>query len=143
MQACKHSNTYTHKHTQHTNKYKKNRVCYIHITYGRALRDQGLSIGTRTGKFPHLLPQIRSGPGTLYLKPRCWDREWILISTAKETGTGPEKDRDMTHTRMLACTHAHTLTQTNTLTDSQTHAHSLSNLYLLLARPTRRKETSL
>ena len=46
---------------------------------------------TRTVKFPHLVPQMRLGLGTLYLESRCQDRdrEWILISPANEIGTGP------------------------------------------------------
>ena len=51
--------------------------------------DQVLLI--RTGEFPHLVLQMRSGRGMLYLGSRCWDRDhkWILISPANETGKGP------------------------------------------------------
>ena len=55
----------------------------------RLLRDQVLFNGT--GKFFHLVPKMRSEPGIIYLQSRCWDQdqEWIWISPANETGTGP------------------------------------------------------
>ena len=56
---------------------------------------------TRTVKFPHLVPQMRLGLGTLYLESRCQDRDrdWLLISPTIETrmgqylvpGPGPSK----------------------------------------------------
>ena len=56
----------------------------------RALQDQVLSLGTGTRKFTHLVLQMRSGSGILYLESYCRDRdwEWILISPAYETGMG-------------------------------------------------------
>ena len=42
----------------------------------RALRDKVSSIRTVTGKFAHLVPQMRLGPGTLYLETHCPDRDW-------------------------------------------------------------------
>ena len=48
-------------------------------------------IGTGTGKLSYLVPRMRLGPGILYLESRCQDQdlEWILISPANKTGTGP------------------------------------------------------
>ena len=55
----------------------------------RVLRVQVFSIRTGTGKFPPLLPRMRTGPGILYLETQCRepDWEWVLISPATETGT--------------------------------------------------------
>ena len=67
-------------------------ACSVEVCVcSRALRDQVLSIGTGTRKSPHLVPQMRSELGTLYLESRCrdWDRELVLISPTNETGTGP------------------------------------------------------
>ena len=41
----------------------------------RVLRDQVLSIGTGTGKFPQLVPQMRSGLGNLYSESRYRDQD--------------------------------------------------------------------
>ena len=44
-----------------------------------------------TGRFPHVVPEMRSGPGILCLKSHCCDqgREWILFSPTNVTGAGP------------------------------------------------------
>ena len=84
---------FSHLMVQCTKEHKKtSQTLYFpsHSLPHRALQDQVLSIGTGTQKYPHMVPHMRLGPGTLFLEFRCCDRdpEWILVSPTNETGMG-------------------------------------------------------